>query len=55
MALSAATGTLQVGEVLRRGCAHDSGGKPPHSKWSLAAILWSAGACSRFLRANVLP
>ena len=37
------------------GSARESGGKPPHSKWSLAAILWSAGACSRFLRPNVLP
>ena len=36
-------------------CARESGGKLPHSKWSLAAILWSAGACSRFLGPNVLP
>ena len=33
----------------RARCVRESGGLPPHSKRSLAAILWSAGACSRFL------
>lgn len=26
-----------------------SGGKSPHSKLSVATVLWSAGACFRFL------